>query len=293
MLSTNASVAVLLTCFNRREQTLACLRRLSSQEIECDIYLVDDGSSDGTAEAVKAEFSNVKLLTGNGSLFWGGGMHLAFSEALRIGYEFYLWLNDDTMLYEQAIENLLATYLKLVDQGAPDPIVVGSVCDPLTKKLTYGGRVRSTKLLSFKFEPVNPGHRPNKCDTMQGNIVLIPKGVTDKIGNLDPKFIHTFGDLDYGLRATQAGCSVWTAPGFIGECGQNSVVGSWVDKRLSLLQRMQKVGQVKNFPIKPWTAYLKRHAGPLWFLRWPLPYIRAAIGYRDLKNSPTFCEKNN
>jgi GT2 family glycosyltransferase len=281
-------IAILMTCHNRRDKTLDCLRRLAQQDIEFTVYLVDDGSSDNTAVAVESEFPDVKVLSGDGSLFWVGGMRLAFAEAMATGHDYYIWLNDDTMLYDYAVEELVQTHEHLQEKNQRYSIVVGSVRDPITKQQTYGGRSKSKKMLSFKFEPVEPCQEPKKCDTFQGNIVLIPHSVAERVGNIDASFIHNFGDLDYGLRAVQAGCSVWVAPGYIGECFQNSYRGSWIDQRLSIAQRMKKAIQVKSFPLKPWTTYLKRHAGPLWFLRWPLPYIRAVIGYRDLKNSPTF-----
>ncbi|MEO1299649.1 MAG: glycosyltransferase family 2 protein [Cyanobacteria bacterium J06636_16] len=284
------SIAVLMTCFNRREKTLDCLRQLSNQAVPYTVYLVDDGSSDGTAEAVRSEFPSVKVLTGTGNLFWCGGMRLAFATALESGHEYYAWLNDDTMLSEDALNRLVQTHKKLAAQGELNSIIVGSVRDPVTQQQTYGGRVKSQKLLSFKFEPVEPSSKPCQCDTFQGNIVLIHYTVAEKVGNVDAAFIHNFGDLDYGLRARQAGCSIWVAPGYIGECPQNSAQGSWVDMNLSSLQRIRRAFQVKNFPAGPWTIYLKRHAGLFWFVRWLLPYIRAAIGYRDLANSPTFSE---
>ena len=65
-------IAVLLTCFNRREMTLSCVRRINSQvnidDLEIEIFLSDDNSTDGTAQAVNSEFPFVKVLHGNGSL---------------------------------------------------------------------------------------------------------------------------------------------------------------------------------------------------------------------------------
>jgi GT2 family glycosyltransferase len=286
---THPKLAILLTCYNRREQTLACLQRLSEQSICGDIYLVDDGSSDGTAEAVARNYPQVKLLRGDGNLYWVGGMHLAFGAAMQQAYDYYLWLNDDTLLVADAISILLQTHSRLAQQGDASAIVAGSVQDPRNGRLTYGGRRRPQRWFSRKFEPVLPSQEPQRCDTMQGNIVLIPHSVTERIGNVDPVFIHNFGDLDYGLRAVKSGCSVWIAPGFLGSCAQNSVRGSWADTSLSVLDRLRKVIQVKAFPPKVWTIYLKRHSGPFWMLFWFLPYIRAVIGYRNLDESPTFC----
>jgi GT2 family glycosyltransferase len=285
-----AQIAVLMTCYNRRNTTLACLEALYKQEVTFDVYLVDDGGSDGTSEAVMADYPAVKILKGNGRLFWVGGMRLAFAETLKENYEYYLWLNDDTLLEPNALRNLLNIHSHLIEQGQPNSIIVGSTVDPLTGKPTYGGAVLSRHWYSNKFEFVEPGQEPQECDTMYGNCVLIPNSVAQKVGNIDAAFIHTFGDLDYGLRARKLGCSVWAAPGYIGVCSKNSVGGSWADTNLPLYERLKKVLQVKAFPPRAWTVFVKRHSGPFWYIYWFLPYIRAIIGYRDLSASATFSE---
>ena len=283
-------LAVLITCYNRRNTTLVCLQTLYKQDVAFDVYLVDDGSSDGTSGAVKVSYPNVKILQGDGNLFWVGGMRLAFAEALKKGYDYYLWLNDDTLLEPDALPNLLDTHQSLAKSGCPNSIIVGSVRDPVTGKLTYGGRVRLTSRFWHKFESLEPSQEPKECDTMQGNIVLISHSVAEIVGNLDAIFIHGMGDLDYGLRARKLGCSVWIAPGYVGSCSQNSVKGSWADTNLPLFERLKKTLQPKGFPLKPWFVYAKRHKGPLWFIQWTFPYLRAVIGYKDFSASPTFCE---
>ncbi|MER3492837.1 MAG: glycosyltransferase family 2 protein [Mastigocladus sp. ERB_26_2] len=287
-------LAVLITCYNRRDKTLTCLQALcqqNQQNVTVDVYLVDDGCSDGTADAVKQNYPAVKILQGNGNLFWVGGMRLAFAAALQEGYDYYLWLNDDTLLDPNALTKLLSNHCYLTQQGHPDSIIVGSTRDPLTGNPTYGGAMRSKRWYSNKYEFVEPTEELQQCHTMFGNCVLIPASVAQKVGNLDPAFIHTLGDIDYGLRARKLGCSVWIAPGYIGTCSQNSVRGSWVDTKLSVTERLRKLLQPKGYPIKAWTVFTKRHSGPFWFIYWFLPYLRAVIGYRDLSASPAFCEE--
>ncbi|WP_016952922.1 glycosyltransferase family 2 protein [Anabaena sp. PCC 7108] len=286
----NANIAVIMTCYNRREITLVCLHALYQQNIPLDVYLVDDGSSDGTSNSVQSAYPEVNILLGNGSLFWGGGMRLAFAEALKHNYQFYIWLNDDTVLAPDAINKLLQIYQNLAQQGYQDTIIVGSTQDPITGKATYGGAVRSQRWYSNKFEFVPPSEEPQQCDTMYGNCVLISHLVTEKIGNLDPAFVHTFGDLDYGLRAKKSGCTVWTAPGYIGTCSKNSVRDSWADSKLPIHKRLQKVTQIKAFPVGPWTIFTRRHSGVFWYFYWFLPYIRAIIGYKNLQASATFSD---
>lgn len=281
-------LAVLITCHNRRITTLTCLHALYQQDVIFDVFLVDDGSSDGTSEAVRTNYPEVNILKGDGNLFWVGGMRLAFSKALKNGYDYYLWLNDDTTLDSNALLNLLNTHHYLVKCGHPNSIVIGSARDPLTGKLTYGGQVRSSHRWDRKLEPLKPALEPIECDTMQGNCVLIPHSVAEKVGNIDAAFIHTFGDLDYGLRARQLGCSVWIAPGYVATCSRNSMQQSWADTNLTLSERLKKAFHSKGFPTRAWTTFLRRHSGPFWFIHWIRPYLRAVIGYRNLNVSSGF-----
>ena len=281
-------LAVLMTCYNRRDTTLVCLQALYKQNTIFDVYLVDDGSSDGTFDAVRANYPAVKILKGTGDLFWVGGMRLAFAEALKENYDYYLWLNDDTILDPNALSKVFGTHNDLIEKGFPNSIIVGSTRDAITGKPTYGGAVRSKHWYSNKYEFLQPSQEIQECDTMYGNCVLIPRSVAQKVGNLDSAFIHSLGDLDYGLRARKLGCSVWVAPGFIGTCSKNSVQGSWVDTNLPIGDRLRKALQPKGFPIRAWTVFARRHSGPFWFLYWFLPYLRAVIGYKNLSASPSF-----
>lgn len=110
----NYKLAVLMTCHNRKDKTMTCLSSLykASQPIDysIDVFLVDDGSTDGTGEAVKEKYPEVNIIKGDGSLFWNQGMRLAWNVASsRCSYDFYLWLNDDVILFEHALRELIDT----------------------------------------------------------------------------------------------------------------------------------------------------------------------------------------
>jgi GT2 family glycosyltransferase len=287
----NITIATLITCYNRKQQTLDSLKSLFRQsvgsEVSLSVYLVDDGSTDGTAEAVTAAYPQVNLLEGDGHLFWNGGMRMAFAAALDRDYDYYLWLNDDTLLYPDALTGLLRASADVIDRGNDRAIIVGSTCDPDTGIFTYGGMVRESWWRPLRFPFLKPGTEPKRCDTINGNCVLIPRSVARLVGNLDPAFTHYMGDIDYGLRTQQQGCSVWIAPGYMGTCSQNLRPRSWTQTSLDLpwYQQWQRIGQPKGLslkevtlsPLDEWQIFAQRHGGLLWPIYWCFPYLRLLL----------------
>lgn len=274
-------VAVLMTCHNRRETTLASLRRVFQQQsleyVQLTVFLVDDASTDGTAASVLSEFPQVQLLRGNGSLFWSGGMRWAFAEALKQNVDYYFWLNDDAALDDDALARMIATEQNLSSQGIDRAIVVGSFRDPDSGCLTYGGVVRSSRFHPMKFQLLAPSSEALPCHTFNGNAVLISKSVAGIAGNISPAFTHSMGDFDYGLRARKLGCSVWIAPGMVGTCGRNNAENTWRDPRLTLRERLPKMLTLKGLPLQEYRAFVRTHAGCFWPLFWILPYVRMTL----------------
>ena len=125
---------------------------------------------------------------------------------------------------------------------------------------------------------VEPALSPQRCDTFFGNCVLVPAEVAKLVGNLDPVFAHTFGDIDYGFRATKLGCTIWVAPGYIGECSRNPVGGTWEDHKLPLKQRWEKMRGPKGLPPREWSVILRRQARLLWPLYLAIPYTKFVVG---------------
>jgi GT2 family glycosyltransferase len=277
------TICVLLTSYNRRAHTLKCLESLHAKaipRISVNIYLVDDASTDGTAEAVTEAYPNIEITIGSGDLLWGGGMRIAFSRAVPTRPDFLLWLNDDVVLDSDALERLLETYATLCAKRQPLSIVVGSTRDPQTGHTTYGGVQRISRLRRMAFSQVLPTTTLQPCETMNGNIVLIPRSVYSIVGNIDKRFTHAMGDFDYGLRATSAGCQVFVAPGYFGTCSLNLREGWLRDTALSRRERIRFAATKKGLPIVEWAALCRRHGGPLWPALAISPYVRMMAGRR-------------
>lgn len=278
----NLRLAVILTCFNRKEKTLDCLNALAInaglESVELSAVLADDGSTDGTAEAIRLSFPWVQIVMGSGNLFWCRGMHKAFEIALQGNHDYYLWLNDDTTLYPDAVSRLLACEMNLRQEHGKPVIVVGSTVDPEHGAISYGGELQASSLRRSRFFRVEPGATPKPCDAMNGNIVLIPKEVAQVVGNLDPAFEHAMGDTDYALRARKLGFGVWVGPGVFGTCGCNSKTGTFMDSSLPLARRWKLMMSRKGLPWRSWLVFTRRHMGSFWPLYFSWPYISLLLG---------------
>lgn len=204
--------AILLTCFNRKETTIKCLSALYSQEhtADMDVFLCDDASTDGTGDAVRKQFPQVNVIEGNGKLFWNRGMLKAWQTAKsNKDYDAYIWLNDDSILYDGSIQSMIDSAHEL-DYNA---IICGEF-KTSKGKFSYGGKDKERK-------PIPPNGTYQPLYYLNGNCVLVPRYAVEKIGLLDPMFLHSTGDYDYGFRAQKAGIKVVTTKEYIGECEEN------------------------------------------------------------------------
>ena len=192
-------IAILLTCFNRKEITKKCLESLFLFDIEFDVYLVDDGSTDGTSQEISKLYPAVTIIKGDGDLFWNRGMALAWKKASINDYDYYIWLNDDVILYENACDEIFEC-TKLKNNKA---IISGVIENHARDRIIYGGFDANRKL-------VVPNGVMKEINRLNGNFVLVPKYVYLSLGGLDTIFHHDLGDVDYGLRAQKKGIKVWS-----------------------------------------------------------------------------------
>jgi GT2 family glycosyltransferase len=276
-------ITALLTCHNRHEATVACLRSFFSQtvrsSVSLDAVVVDDGSTDATSYAIAHEFPMAHVIRGTGDLYWAGGMALAESSADARGADYVLWLNDDVTLYEDAVERLLTV---AVASSLP-AIVVGAMCDPRTGEFTYSG-VRQSGRHPLRVEIVPPGDDPQVVQMFNGNAVLVSHEVRRVVGGIDGKFSHAQADFDYALRAARSGVLALLAPGAVGACSRDGrSIAPWLEKSLSLERRVRLLLGRKGVPARSHARYLRRHGGRAWVFWWISPYLKFAVyASRDL-----------
>jgi len=251
----NITTAVLITSHNRREKTIACLKFLYYCDLPkshvLEVFLVDDGSTDGTGDAVKDGFPMANLIHGTGDLFWNRGMHIAWETASKTkDYDYYLWLNDDTLLFENSLK-LMLEYIQTLNNRQ---IIVGATCSSKTGIVTYSG-------FNFPDKKLNPNNTWQNCDFFNGNIVLIPSFVFHQVGIIDKRFRHTLGDFDYGMRASKLGFVHVLSPNFLGNCEEHETDPVWRNLSFPLYKRLRNLyTPLGNNPIE-YFVFDRRHNG--------------------------------
>lgn len=282
--------ALIIPVHNRLKITVACLERLHRDQVPSwsHIIVVDDGSVDGTAEAISKCFPAVTLLRGDGNLWWTGAIAAGMAHASELGVSFILWLNDDCASRPGALARLRAT-------AETQRAMVGGTClIPGSHVVVYGGLKRCG--FAFNLLPLRPGVI-EPCDALSGNLVCFPIALMDAIGLPDAKGLpHAIGDIDYGLRASAAGWPVLVDHGAEAEATPNhwSNHASWLLSDLPISEiwlsawRKQSYG---HFPTQ-W-VFLTRYWGwrggvhAIWQVlkRIPIMAIRVIIPQKLLRRA--------
>ena len=263
------SVLGLMTCYNRKEKTIRALENLikGNPDIHFSFIVVDDGSTDGTIEEL-GRLSSVKIIRGNGSLFYSGGMRLAIAQAKqsKTVYDYCLLFNDDVDFADVAIENLCKK-----DNSV---IWVGPTCDE-QKRLTYGGVVKTSKLRPKTEIVMAENEKGRICDTFNANCVLIPWTIFFDLNNIDKIYTHSMGDFDYGFEAKRKGYTIKVSDKFVGVCQDNPVGISWRNPELPIRERIRRKESPKGLPRGEWYYYLKKNYNVITAIIYSIvPYIR-------------------
>ncbi|MDT7971791.1 MAG: glycosyltransferase family 2 protein [Armatimonadota bacterium] len=259
-------LSVVIVSWNVREDLRECLRSLwrNGEGLAMEVIVVDNASDDGTAEMVRQEFPQVRLVVNE--------RNLGYTKANNIGIhlsrgKFVLLLNPDTVVHEGALRALIACAEAHPEAGIigakllnPD----GSIQRSARSFPDIGAGLFRNTLLGHLF-PNNPFVRRylltdfgydavREVDWVSGAAMLVRREVFERIGLLDEGFWAYCEDVDFCWRARQAGFAVLFCPDAV----ITHKIGRSSDQKLvaCLIQHHKSM----------WRFYLKnyRRRYPIW-----------------------------
>ncbi len=218
------------------DSLIAANRAANYAGIEIYFCIYDDGSTDGTQEAVNELHMKTKFIEGGGSSYWAKSMAIVESEVLQdtenMDHEYIMWLNDDVILDLDA----LLLIKKEIDQNSC-AIVIGAMRDPTSGNISYSGMIKNG-LHPLNYKMVPPGSAESKnIDTFNGNLVIVPIAAARDLGGIDGNYSHALADIDYGIRCKRSNIPIVLASRTLGVCvrdeqitGKN-IMEDWVKYR--------------------------------------------------------------
>ena len=193
-------ILTVIPVHNRREMTLNILSNIQALQISgfiLDVLIIDDGSTDGTSDAVQSRFPSVKIERGDGNLWWGGALNVGFHYALKHSYDYIYTINDDIVLREDTLTELFKAAQSNPANVCGSVILrenglissAGYSFSSLFGKIQNHWRNRSYSSLTDDYIP---------CQTLSTQSVLFPCDVLKRGIFADEKhFPQNFTDYDF------------------------------------------------------------------------------------------------
>jgi len=203
-------IYIILPVHNRRAITLSfiqCLKRQTYQNYQ--LILVDDGSTDGTAEATVREILSTVVIRGEGDWWWAGGLQQGINW-IKSNHEvdqndIVLMMNDDVSFEEDFLEKGIKALA--LSEGH---LLKAEGYSLQTNKLVSQGVRANLWLLNFS--KANTPEEINCLDTMG---LLMKVSTLLKIGDFYPNFLpHYLSDYEFTIRAYKKGLRLFTNSDF-------------------------------------------------------------------------------
>lgn len=266
-------IAVIMTCYNRCDQTLQCLKSLIAAQnhfnsndvhsLYLDLFVTDDCCTDNTFIEIKKKISPVLPVTvikGTGSLYWAGGMRAAWKVALKGTWDYFLLLNDDTVLKENVFPELFKAVDYAHDKFQKEGLYSGITCAPANEnETTYGGYAWKNRAKAT-IELVKATGNVQECDMTNANILLVHISVIEAIGIFSEEYNHGYADFDFSITAKNSGFPVMLTAHICGECENNHLDKITYLKKLCSMTLPERKRHFSNplFSNKDFETFIRR-----------------------------------
>ena len=196
-------LAVIILNWNAAADTIRCVRAIASWEVlHPTIWVVDNHSSDGSAEIISHEYPDVRLIRNPANLGFSGGNNRGIVQALSAGDAPILLLNNDAFVEEQDVIRLVDTLQTDKRLGLIGPLIFDA--DRKDRLLSAGGRDigRYVNTHVCKFTAGGPVHQ---VDYVPGTVIVVQAEVFRTVGLFDEEYFFSGEVADLCERARQQG----------------------------------------------------------------------------------------
>lgn len=205
-----SKIAIVILNWNGYEDTSECI--ISLQKITYDNYkiiVVDNGSRQEDYLLLKKNFPEIEVVRSESNLGFTGGNNLGIENAMTMNPDYFMLINNDTIVEPNFIQPLLDVFENEQNAGIVAP-QINYFYEP--KKIwTAGGKISRLRGSGFAYsDRIESDIKPdNKYVTfVSGCCMLIKKEVFEKIGLFDENFFLYVEDADLCYRATNAGYKI-------------------------------------------------------------------------------------
>jgi GT2 family glycosyltransferase len=201
-------VSILMLNFKGYEVTRDCLYSLRKIDYPCfEIVLVDNGSGDGSSERFELEFPEVRLLRNATNLGFPAGNNVAIRDALERNPDYLLLLNNDTHVAPDFLSRLISVAESDGKIGLVNPKILHF--EPDDRIWFAGGFYKPWQsfgvVRGVNRKDVGKFNKTCEISFATGCALLVKTQVVQRIGLLDEVFFLGFEDMDWSVRAIQAG----------------------------------------------------------------------------------------
>ncbi|MFZ5497309.1 MAG: glycosyltransferase family 2 protein [Verrucomicrobiota bacterium] len=271
---------ILLPVHNRRETTVRFATALTAQtRREFQLVLIDDGSTDGTADAVRALCPAVEVVRGDGRWWWAGSLHEGCRHLSRRGVhddDLVLFINDDVVIGPRFLEELTAEFA-----GLPDTLLLARQTDARTgAEIDHGGGVR-VDLDELRFAAARS---PEEINCLPTRGLLLRWRDLRRTGGFHPRSLpHYLSDYEFTLRAQRHGLRLRVArTARVGVAMEQSgrslgnLLAEPRSRRLALMFSRRFKDNPVTWSVFAWLAAPRVRVSYLWLKIWTHFLINAA-----------------
>ncbi len=172
------------------------------------LLVVDNASCDDSIARIRARFPQVEIVANEQNLGFAGGVNIGMQRAFAHGAEYVLLANNDTLLAPDALRTLIDT-ARATESYLAAPAIF--YADQPNRVWSLGGW-RRTHLLEIRPAHQRDDDAPFAVDFLTGCGMLLHRTCFARVGLFDERFFMYYEDMDYCLRACQAGCTLIVVP---------------------------------------------------------------------------------